>query len=344
MKKKISKAIVTGGAGFIGSHLVEALVSRGVETYVIDNLDTGSLSNVSHLLDDQKDTKEDNRGRLHVIIGDIRNIDKLLHHVTDVDIIFHQAAMANVKKSIDDPIAVNDVNVVCTLKVLNFALKMGVSKFLFASSAAVYGEIPDTLPSASEELCCAPMSPYGASKLASEAYLSAFEKSYGLKTTILRYANVYGPRQQSSSDYSGVITIFTNGILSCKTPVIYGDGLQVRDFIHVSDVVRANLIAAESDEASGETFNVGSGVSISINHLLAALSRLIFPNSEPLQARYLPPKTGDTRKGIMSIEKIKRKLGYSPSISIETGLSDVIRYYKLKNGVVENEEFPETFA
>ena len=343
MKKKISKAIVTGGAGFIGSHLVEALVSSGVETYLIDNLDTGSISNVSHLLDDQKRTKG-NTGKLHLIIGNIRNIDELLHDVTDVDIIFHQAATANVKKSIDDPIAVNDVNVVCTLRVLNFALKIGVPKFLFASSAAVYGEIPDTLPSASEEVCCAPLSPYGASKLASEAYLCAFEKSYGIKTTILRYANVYGPRQSPSSDYSGVITIFTNGILNCKTPVIYGDGLQVRDFIHVSDVVRANLIAAESDDASGETFNVGSGVSISINHLLVALSRLIFPNSEPLQAKYLPPKTGDTRKGIISIEKIKRKLGYFPSISIEAGLSDVIRYYKLKNSGSENEKITETFA
>jgi UDP-glucose 4-epimerase len=327
MKEKISKAIVTGGAGFIGSHLVEALVSRGVETYVIDDLSTGSISNISHLLDKQKGSHAKcGIGRLHLIIGDMRNIHTLLNHVTDIDIIFHEAAIANVIKSIDDPIGVNDINVVCTLKVLDFALKRGIPKFLFASSAAVYGEIPTTASSASEDMFCVPLSPYGASKVASEAYLRAFEKVYGIQTTILRYANVYGPRQ-SFGNYSGVIPIFINDIFRRKIPIIYGDGFQVRDFVHVLDIVYACLLAAEADGVSGETFNAGSGMAISINHLLITLSRILFPGSEPLHAEYLPSKAGDMRKGMMSIEKIKRKLGYCPSVSLESGLSDLLRYY-----------------
>lgn len=346
MKEKISKAIVTGGAGFIGSHLVEALVSHGVETYVIDDLSTGSMSNISHLLDTQEGfNAKSGIGRLHLIIGDMRNIHTLLNHVTDIDVIFHEAAIANVKKSIDDPIGVNDINVVCTLKVLDFALKRDIPKFLFASSAAVYGEIPATVSSASEDLFCVPMSPYGASKAASEAYLRSFEKAYGIQTTILRYANVYGPRQ-SFSNYSGVIPIFINDIFRCKMPIIYGDGFQVRDFVHVLDIVYACLLAAETDGVSGETFNVGSGMATNINHLLISLSRIIFPGSEPLHAQYLPSKAGDMRKGIMSIEKIKRKLGYRPSVSLESGLSDLVRYYgNIKKNGFSNEKVAEkTFA
>jgi UDP-glucose 4-epimerase len=251
-----------------------------------------------------------------------------MHNLKDIDAIFHEAAIANVKKSIEDPMAINEANVVGTLKVLEFALKNDISKFLFASSAAVYGEIKEDKLPASEEMLCLPLSPYGASKLACEKYLHAYGKTYGIKTVAFRYANVYGPRQ-TVNDYSGVITIFIKNILNGRTPVIYGDGYQVRDFVHVSDIAEANLTAASTEDISAEVFNVGSGSSISINKLLKILSKIFFSDPHFIKAKYLPERPGDIHKGIVSIEKIKRKLNYIPSMSIERGLTDLVQKYTL---------------
>lgn len=325
--KNISRAIVTGGAGFIGSQLVERLVAHNIETYVIDDLSTGSIDNISHLM--ESISRDNNRKKdIHFVRGDIRNINSLMHDVKEIDVIFHEAAIANVKKSIEDPIAINDANVVCTLKVLDFALKKDIPKFIFASSAAVYGEIVDDKLPASEEMQCLPLSPYGASKLACEGYLHAYGKTYDIETIALRYANVYGPRQ-SLNDYSGVITIFIKDILNGRKPVIFGDGLQVRDFVHVSDIAAANLIAAKAEGISREVFNVGSGAAISINKLLNILSKIFLSQPSFTKADYLPPRPGDIRNGIISIEKIKSRLNYTPSMPIEMGLTDLVQSYTL---------------
>lgn len=308
--RSVSRAIVTGGAGFIGSHIVDGLIARGIETIVIDDFTTGSLENLSR--------HRDNR-LLRVVPGDAARIGQLLPDIEDVDVVFHEAAIASVPRSVTDPMLVHDVNVNASLEVLVFCERRKVKRLIFASSAAVYGVLKDA--PASEDLVCAPASPYGASKLAVEAYLSAFYRTYGLETVGLRYFNVYGSRQRMS-DYSGVITVFTNKLLQAKNPVIFGDGLQTRDFVHVKDIVNANMLAMESESAAGGVFNVASGNPTSLLELLDALKQII--HSGDLGPIFQPARKGDVRSGTASISKIQRLLGYSPSVSLAEGLADVV--------------------
>jgi UDP-glucose 4-epimerase len=311
----ISKAIVTGGAGFIGSHIVDALIERGIETVVIDDFTTGSLGNL---------TRHRDNALLRVVTGDASRIGQLLPDIEDVDVVFHEAAIASVPKSVTDPLLVHDVNVNASLEVLVFCERRKVKRLVFASSAAVYGVLKD-MP-ASEDLVCAPASPYGASKLAVEAYLSAFYRTYGLETVGLRYFNVYGARQ-TMSDYSGVITVFANKLLQRKNPVIFGDGLQTRDFVHVKDIVKANVLAMESESAAGQVFNVASGMPTSLLQLLDSLKEIT--GADDMKPVFEAPRKGDVRSGTASISKIERLLGYKPSVPLTEGLVDVVDQFRL---------------
>lgn len=318
--KKISKVVVTGGAGFIGSHIVDKLLSRGIETYVIDDLSTGSLAN----LQDHKQNK-----LLHMIVGDAKKIGNLLSDVTDIDGVFHEAAIASVVKSISNPMLVHDVNVNTTLEIMNFCVKKGIKRFVFASTAAVYGTIKDKR--ASEEMHCRPISPYGASKLSVENYLDAYHAAYGLETVALRYFNVYGSRQ-IMNDYSGVITIFTNQLLRRETPIAHGDGQQTRDFVSVHDIVQANLLAMESQNAVGGIFNVATGKSITILQLLEVLKSIT--KTTEIAHKFGPQREGDIKHGLASIEKITN-IGYSPKVSVDKGLVDVVEYLRTKNKLLQ---------
>jgi len=306
---RISKALVTGGAGFIGSHIVDELVARGIETFVVDNLSTGSLDNLAQ-----------HRGNslLHVKVGDAREIEALTLDIGDIDVVFHEAAIASVPKSVSHPMLVHDANVNMTLQILNHCVKAGVKRFVFASSAAVYGVIEGK---AHEGMACRPTSPYGASKLAVEDYLHAYRRTYGIETVMLRYFNVYGRRQQYS-DYSGVITIFANKLLSGDRPTIYGDGLQVRDFVHVEDIVQANMLAMESKNAVGEMFNVASGRETSILELVGIIRELV--GASGIEPQFAPARTGDMKLGLASIDKIKAILGYDPKFKMQHGLKSVV--------------------
>ncbi|MDA4117177.1 MAG: SDR family NAD(P)-dependent oxidoreductase [Thaumarchaeota archaeon] len=309
---KVSRAIVTGGAGFIGSHIVDELIRRGVETYVVDDLSTGRLDNLSqHRGDD----------RLHMVIGDGRTIGSLLADVQNIDVLFHEAAIANVLRSVKEPMVVHDVNVNMSLEVMNFCREKGIRRMIFASSAAVYGVLGSV--KANEGITGRPSSPYGASKLAVEDYLHAYHSTYGLEPVALRYFNVYGPRQ-AMSDYSGVITLFINRMLRRQPVTIYGDGSQTRDFVNVRDIVQANILGVERDDAVGEVFNVASGESTSILQLYDILRSVT--HARDLEPVFAPPRPGDVRLGMSSIDKIEEALGYRKSVSMETGLHELLRY------------------
>ena len=306
-----SKAIVTGGAGFIGSHIVDELIKRNIETIVIDDFSTGSMENLKSHKDNPL---------LRVMVGDIKDIKQVLRDVDGVDTVFHEAAIVSVPRSIHEPMLVHDVNVNGALEVMNFCVSKHVRRFVFASSAAVYGIING--PYASEDLICAPSTPYGASKFAVEAYVSAYYRTYGLEGVMLRYFNVYGPRQKNG-DYSGVITVLTNNLLQGKQPVIFGDGLQTRDFVNVKDIVQANMLAMESEVSPGEAFNVASGNSTSVLQLFENLRKLT--QTPDIQNRFAPPRPGDVLRGAASITKIRKILGYASSVNLNEGLTELVR-------------------
>lgn len=309
------KAIVTGGAGFIGSHIVDELLDRKIETFVIDNLSTGSLENLK---------QHDGNKLLHVVIGDAKNIGNLMSGISDIDVVFHEAAIASITRSISEPMVVHDVNVNMSLEIMNFCVANKVRRLVFASSAAVYGVIKGK---ASEESVCRPYSPYGATKLAVEDYLSAYYHTYGLETVALRYFNVFGPRQKLN-DYSGVITIFINQLMNKQTPTIFGDGLQTRDFINVKDIVQANMLCMDSKNAAGEMFNVATGNPTSILELLLTIKSAT--GTENISHKFDPPRPGDVKFGLANTEKIMKAIGFAPKITVSDGLTDVVKHIQSK--------------
>jgi UDP-glucose 4-epimerase len=311
---KGKKVLVTGGAGFIGSNLVEELIIRGAHVVIIDNISTGRKENIEHLL------KNDN---LDFIRGSITDLPLLQKASSQIDYVFHQAAIPSVPRSIENPLASNEANVTGTLNVLIAARDNGVKKVVYASSSSVYGDTP-TLPKR-EDMVPNPQSPYALTKLAAEYYCSIFTRVYGLPTICLRYFNVYGPRQNPDSQYAAVIPKFIKSILQGKSPIIFGDGEQTRDFTFVKDVVSANLLAAGS--AATGVFNIGRGERITLNQLTNLL--LQFLNNKEIKPIYEKERPGDIKNSLADITKA-HSFGYKPEYDIENGVSNTLR--SLKNG------------
>jgi len=304
--------LVTGGAGFIGSHIAEALVRAGQHVRILDNLSTGNLANI-----------EDFRERVEFVEGDLCDAPLVRRLTEGVDCIFHQAALASVPRSVEAPLDTNAACVTGTVTVLDAARRSGVRRVVYAASSAAYGDQPTC--SKRENDSPAPISPYGAAKLAAEYYCQAFTATYGLQTVCLRYFNVYGPRQDPASPYSAVIPLFLTAILRGQQPVIYGDGRQSRDFTFVSNVVHANLLAAEAAGASGRTINIANGRTTDLLTLLDVLNRLLGTHVAP---QFLPARPGDVRESLADITVARRVLGYEPQVDFEAGLSRSIDYYR----------------
>ena len=305
------KALVTGGAGFIGSNLVEKLLEEEHEVSVLDDLSTGKLENMKEFR---------GRKKLTFIQGSIIDLNLLTEIVKGAECVFHQAAIPSVQKSVENPLVTNEVNVNGTLNVLVAAKECNVDKVVYASSCAVYGNTSE-LP-IREDIKPDPKSPYAVSKLTGEQYCTSFSEVYGLKTVCLRYFNVYGPKQDPSSDYAAVIPRFITRVLANKSPIIYGDGTQTRDFIFVKDVVNANLLAAERGAG---VLNVASGRSISINELADKIIEMIGKNLEPV---YEPPRPGEIKHSLAAIAQAEKELNYRPRFDLEKGLTETIRYFK----------------
>ncbi len=308
------RILVTGSAGFIGSNLVDALLELRASVVGLDNLYNGKLENLKQAIKSSNFT---------FYKADIRDYSYLMEICKDIDIIFHEAAFASVPDSIEMPLACNNNNINGTLNILECARKNDVKTIVFASSASVYGEI-STL-SMRENMNTLPISPYGVSKLACEKYLHVYSQLYGLNTISLRYLNVYGPRQDISP-YSGVISKWLGMICNNQNLIIYGDGEQVRDFIYIKDVINANLLAATRNNISGEVFNIGTGIIISINYLAKLMINVCGKND--IKIEYTTPRPGDIREGSSDINKAKRILGFEPNYSLNSGLKDYYEWYK----------------
>ncbi len=280
--------LVTGGAGFIGSNIVERLVQEGHKVRVLDNFSTGRRENLSHLLD-----------KIELIEGDIRDLDTCRKAVEGVDFVLHQAALPSVQRSIEDPLTTFQVNALGTLNILIASKERGVKRLVYASSSSVYGDNPK-LPKR-EDMQPLPLSPYAVSKLAGENLCRAFYKSYGLSVVSLRYFNVFGPRQDPKSPYSAVIPRFLTALLNGKSPIIYGDGEQTRDFTYVENVVEANISAVFKEGIDGEVFNIACGKGTSVNQLFRLLRELIGAND--IEPTYAPPRVGEVRHSFADISK-----------------------------------------
>ena len=308
----MKKCLVTGGAGFIGSNLVERLLSDGVQVRVLDNLTSGFLENLAPFWEDIDFKK-----------GDLRDLHTLQEVMSDVEVVFHQAAIVSVPQSVEDPIETAMVNDLGTLNVLEAARHTGVPRVVFASSCAVYGDLPQ-LPK-KEDMATKPLSPYAATKLYGETYAQLYGDLYGLETVCLRYFNVYGPKQDPTSPYSGVISIFMDKAAQGEVPTIYGDGEQYRDFVYVADVVQANLSAAYGREVSGAIINVGTGNSVTVNSLWKKVASLAGVQGEPERESLRP---GDIRESVADISRARRLIDYKPHYSIEEGLELTWKWYR----------------
>jgi UDP-glucose 4-epimerase len=312
MSFRFRRALVTGGAGFIGSHLVDALVAEGCNVVVLDDLSSGNLSNIEHV-----------KNKITFYEGNIQDKKILMKAAKNCEVIFHQAAMVSVPKTVDNPVDSAFINDIGTLLVLDAGRKNKVKRIVFASSSAVYGD--DPLIPKHESMQPKPMSPYAVQKLTGELYARIYYDLYGVETVCLRYFNVYGPRQDPSSPYSGVISIFMTKAISKKTPLIYGNGNQYRDFVFVKDVVKANLLAATAENAAGQTFNIGTCKDISINTLWDMICLLSDSNIKP---EYAPQRPGDIFESLASIEQAKSILEFRPDYSFEKGLEITFNWYK----------------
>ena len=307
--------LVTGGAGFIGSHIVERLVQAGEKVRVLDNFSSGTRENLKDLLD-----------KIELVEGDIRDFWTVIKTVEGVDFILHQAALTSVQRSIKNPLTTNEVNINGTLNLLEAARIHKVKRFIYASSSSVYGDTP-TLPKV-ETMSPNPISPYAISKLTGEEYCRVFYRVYGLETASLRYFNVFGPRQNPISEYAGVIPRFMAALLSGTKPSIYGDGEQSRDFTYVENVVNANLSACKASAVAGESINIACSQRYTLNQLWSNLLRLSGRKVDPV---YTDPKPGDIRHSLGDIEKARKLLGYQVKTGFEEGLSKTLDWYSKMN-------------
>ncbi len=303
--------VVTGGAGFIGSHLVEELVRRGERVRVVDSLITGHRRNLARV------------PAVEFVEGDLADFEVAQRGVAGADYVLHQAAIPSVPRSIQDPIGANRANVDATVNLLVAARDARVTRVVFAGSSSIYGNAA-TSPKR-EDLPAMPLSPYALQKSVGEQYMHLFTSLYGLETVTIRYFNVFGPRQDPSSPYSGVISLFITALLSGKRPTIYGDGEQTRDFTYVANVVDGVLKAAVAPAASGEAINVATAHSISLNQLFATLRTILGVQLDPI---YAVPRAGDVRDSLADLGKARRLLGYTPSVSFEQGLQHTVDWYR----------------
>jgi UDP-glucose 4-epimerase len=303
--------LVTGGAGFIGSHIAEELVKRGERIRVLDNLSTGKRENVQHLM-----------SSMEFIEGDLLDQETTAQTVEGVDFVIHQAAIPSVPRSIKDPKNTTENNLTSTIHLLLAARDAGVKRMIYASSSSVYGDSP-TLPKR-EDFTPAPLSPYAASKLAGEYYCRVFSQVYGLETVSLRYFNVFGPRQDPLSLYAAVIPKFITAALAKQPLVVYGDGEQTRDFSFVGNVVQANLLACEAEGIAGETLNVGGGSQISLNQLIKELQAIV---NTDLKVEYTDPRPGDVKHSLASGEKARKLMGFESAIPFGEGLRRTVEWF-----------------
>jgi UDP-glucose 4-epimerase len=305
--------LVTGGAGFIGSHLVEKLTQLGRPVRVFDNFSSGSRSNLAHLSPQPE-----------IVSGCLTDAAAVVRAVDGAGVVFHLGAMASVAQSLEDPVRCHAVCATGTLNVLDAARRYGVRRVVYAGSSSAYGAASD--PAGQDENTpLDPLSPYAAAKLAGESYLQAFAASYGLETVRLRFFNIFGPRQRADSPYSGVIAIFVAALSQGQVPTIHGDGLQMRDFTAVGNAVQALLRAAETPGVSGRVYNVGTGKAVSLLQLVDTLNRLLGTNVTP---KHGPPRPGDVRFSLARIDRIQADLGYKPVESFEQGLRRTIEWYQ----------------
>jgi UDP-N-acetylglucosamine/UDP-N-acetyl-alpha-D-glucosaminouronate 4-epimerase len=310
------KILVTGGAGFIGSHLTEALVKQGHRVRVLDDLSSGKKANLHAV-----------RGDVDLRRGDCADPATARRAVKGVDAVFHEAAVPSVARSVKDPALAHRTGATATLNMLLAARDAGVRRVIYAGSSSVYGNTKE-LPKR-ETLRPRPLSPYAVSKLAGEEYLRIFAELYGLETLTVRYFNVFGPRQDPGSPYSGVISLFTTALLRGTTPVIYGNGRQSRDFTYVENVVRGNLLALRAKGAQGQSVNLATGRRITLLDLLRELGRL---TGRPARAEHRPPREGDVRHSLADISLARRMLGYKPVVPFEEGLRRTVEWYRSTGG------------
>ncbi len=320
----MARYTVTGGAGFIGSHLTEELLRRGHVVRIADNFSTGKRANIEAALGQAiRDGAADAAARLEVLDGDLADLAVAHRATADAQFVLHQAAIPSVPRSVKDPIASNRANIDATLNVLVAARDAGVKRVVFAGSSSEYGDTP-TLPK-HEGMPTNPLSPYALQKVVGEQYLQLFTRLYGLETVSIRYFNVFGPRQDPGSPYSGVISLFIKALLAGEAPMIHGDGGQTRDFTYVANVVDGVLRACEAPAASGETINVATEGRVSLNELLAQLQQIIGTDVAPI---YGPPRVGDVRDSQASIDKARRLLGYAPIVPFDAGLRRTVQWFR----------------
>lgn len=303
--------LVTGGGGFVGSNIVQALLERGERVRVLDNFATGRQQNLADLANE-----------IELIEGDIRDPQVTARAVAGVDYVLHQAALGSVPRSVQDPITSNEVNVNGTLNMLWAAKQAGVKRFVTASSSSVYGNTPQ-LPK-EEAMSPNPISPYAVSKLACERYTMSFHAVYGLPTVALRYFNVFGPKQDPLSQYAAVIPRFITAIKKGEAPVVYGDGEQSRDFTFIENVVQANLLACTAPAAPGQFMNIACGDRYSLNTLLQLLAEIIGKDVRPI---YQAERSGDVKHSLASIERAKKVLGFSPAVNFRDGLKRTVAWF-----------------
>jgi UDP-glucose 4-epimerase len=308
----MSRCLVTGGAGFIGSHVVRGALARGYEVRVLDDFSTGHRRNLAEL-----------GSQIELVEGDIRNLAAVRKAVAGCEVIFHLAALGSVPRSVDDPATTHDVNANGSLNVLLAARDAGVRRVVYSASSSAYGDTP-TLPKI-ESMLPQPLSPYAVSKLAVEHYCLAFYNCYGLQSVALRYFNVFGPRQDPNSTYAAVIPAFVSNMVRGKRPVIFGDGEQSRDFCYIENVVNANLLGAEARETRADVMNIACGERISLNEIMKLLNRSLGTNIEP---EYRPMRPGDVKHSLADLAVAKRVIGYEPRVMFAEGLQRAIAWYR----------------
>jgi nucleoside-diphosphate-sugar epimerase len=320
--------LVTGVAGFIGSTLARELLAQGQRVRGLDNFSTGKRENVAEL-----------RGQIDLHEADLLDLDALHQACGGVDYVMHEAAIPSVPRSVKDPLGNNQANVDGTLNLLVACRDAKVKRVVYAASSSAYGDTP-TLPKR-EDMPPNPISPYATAKLASEYYMTSFYRCYGLETVCLRYFNVFGPRQDPGSPYSGVLSLFNAALLNGTQPAVYGDGEQSRDFTYVANVVQANLLACTAKGTAGLAINVGTGNRYTLNHTLALLERI---TGLPAMAKYFPPRGGDIRDSQADISQAKELLGYSPQIGFEEGLRCTWEWFSRESAQTQLDTFPAVFG